>query len=53
MTELRNCARCNGNHEVTWKKLTHPIIDSDGSLWEYWAPCPNNGEPILMHVTEK
>lgn len=53
MTALKNCARCNGDHEIQWQWLTRPVEDSDGSLWEYWAPCPTNGQPILMRVTGK
>jgi hypothetical protein len=33
--------------EVEWLPLTHPIEDSDGTFWTHWAPCPENGEPIL------
>jgi hypothetical protein len=47
---IRGCARCHGDgHEdVLWVPLTFPIEDSDGTLWTYWAPCPTNGQPILM-----
>ncbi len=52
VSSIRGCARCHGpGHEnVEWKPLTHPIEDSDGTEWTHWAPCPTNGEPILMRV---
>lgn len=45
---LRHCARCNQDHPVAWQQLTNPIEDKDGTKWTHWAPCPVNGEPILM-----
>jgi hypothetical protein len=54
VSSIRGCARCDGDgHEdVTWLPLTHPIEDSDG-VWTHWAPCPTNGQPILMQRTER
>ena len=40
---VRNCARCGKDHTVTFKPLTIPADE-----WTHWAPCPNNGEPIMM-----
>jgi hypothetical protein len=48
MTLVRSCARCGGDHDVEFKPLTHPVVDTDGTTWTHWAPCPVNGEPILM-----
>lgn len=28
--------------------LAHPVVGPDGTTWTHWAPCPTNGEPILM-----
>ncbi|MFL5312237.1 MAG: hypothetical protein ACJ79H_17530 [Myxococcales bacterium] len=45
-----HCARCGGDHpDLTFKPLTIPIeLGPPGGL-THWAPCPTNGEPILMH----
>lgn len=46
---LQRCARCKGDHfDVQFRRLTHPIRDDDGTVWAWWAPCPTNGEPILL-----
>jgi hypothetical protein len=53
ITDLQHCARCGNDHTgIEWLKLTVPIEDDDGTVWAYWAPCPTNGEPILMKVSE-
>jgi len=53
-SSIRGCARCDGDgHEdVLWQPLTFPIEDTDGTSWTHWAPCPTNGEPILMRTFE-
>ena len=45
------CARCHGDgHEdVFWMPLTHPL-EAGGVRFTHWAPCPTNGEPILMRT---
>jgi hypothetical protein len=49
MSAVRHCARCGLDHkEIEWKHFTRPIEDEDGTVWTMWAPCPTNGEPILM-----
>ena len=41
------CARCGGTHgQIEFRKLTQPCGDLT-----HWAPCPTNGEPILMLIT--
>lgn len=47
---LTGCARCGGEHEnIEFKPLTMPCEpDQDGTQITHWAPCPTNGEPILM-----
>lgn len=43
---LKGCARCGGDHEhMTFTKMERPIDDMP-----YWAPCPTNGDPILLRV---
>lgn len=43
------CARCHGDGHpgITFQPLTHPLVLG---LYEFthWAPCPTNGEPILL-----
>jgi len=52
-TTIRNCARCQQEHkDLEFRPLTNPIEDYDGTIWNYWALCPNNGEPILLAVTQ-
>lgn len=52
--DLTGCARCwgTGHERLTFKPLTHPFELDDGSTYTHWAPCPANGEPIMMRVTE-
>lgn len=46
-----NCARCGDDHErLEFEELEQPIGDGDGTSWDYWAPCPNNGQPVLLRV---
>jgi hypothetical protein len=55
-TAISNCARCHGNHDrLRFSKLTHPMEAEPGVkayTYTYWAPCPTNGEPVLMAVME-
>lgn len=51
-TSITGCARCRGagHEDLTFAPLTHPIELEDelGDPYTHWAPCPANGEPILM-----
>lgn len=39
---IYNCARCGGTHkDLEIKKLSN-------SDYSHWAPCPTNGEPVLI-----
>ena len=51
MQEIRNCARCGGDHSVVFWKITRPISIGD-RVFTYWGTCPDNNEPILMEITE-
>jgi hypothetical protein len=44
------CARCHGpgHEQITFRRLTFPVVDDGGSEWTHWALCPTNGEPILL-----
>lgn len=47
---VKNCARCGQNHPdgLEFKQFLQPVIDDDGTVWNYWATCPVTGDPILM-----
>jgi len=47
LTKIKNCARCGQSHEVRFKKLTRPMQEAGNT---HWAPCPTNGEPIMMRI---
>jgi hypothetical protein len=52
-TDIVGCARCHGEgHDgLRFRPLTHPLeLDAEAPL-THWAPCPANGEPILLRVT--
>jgi len=53
--DLRGCARCHGDGhpQITFEPLTHPFVEDSGTELTHWAPCPTNGEPILMGTTKK
>lgn len=48
--DITGCARCHGDgHEqITFTPLTHPYVEDSGLVMTHWAPCPTNGEPILL-----
>ena len=52
MHHLPACPRCGGNHEsVSFELLCFPIDDDAGyPPWTHWAPCPANGQPLLLKV---
>jgi len=47
--DVNGCARCHGDgHQLlTFTALTHPL-EIGGETLTHWAPCPTNGEPILL-----
>lgn len=48
-----SCSRCGFDHDnVPLLKLTNPFAPPEamGLEWTHWAPCPTNGEPILIMV---
>jgi hypothetical protein len=48
-----DCARCGGEHEgIKAEILSRPITPpGTEQIWTHWAPCPANGQPILVRVT--
>lgn len=50
-TDLVGCARCgaDGHAGIVFRPLARPLVLPDSAIvLTYWAPCPTNGEPILM-----
>ena len=43
---IRHCARCGGDHDG----LEFRSFDLPAGKFTHWAPCPTNGEPVLMTV---
>ena len=47
IARLRGCARCHSEHEdIAFEPLQHPI-----GQYTHWAPCPTNGQPILLTLS--
>lgn len=45
-TTVRSCARCGEDHpDWDFQRFTRPCQDLT-----HWAPCPTNGEPILLKI---
>lgn len=41
------CARCGESHyDLEFQPLTRP------TEWSHWAPCPTNGEPIMLKIVD-
>ena len=52
-TTVLGCARCGQNHEgLTFKRFAQPIVDPDGTIWDYWTLCPVSDDPILLRKIE-
>jgi hypothetical protein len=46
---VKNCARCGGNHETAVFRKLQRSVDMDG-VATHWTTCPGNGEPILLET---
>lgn len=47
--DVRNCARCEGDHfGLEFQPFEHPVGD-----YTHFAPCPRNGQPLLMGTFEE
>lgn len=55
VNSITGCARCggDGHEDIRWEPLTFPVEDTDGTQWTHWAPCPTNGEPILLTIRDE
>lgn len=49
---VKGCARCGGDHPgLVFRPLTRAMEPEGTSRsWQQWAPCPTNGEPIMLDV---
>jgi hypothetical protein len=50
---ITDCARCSVHHDdLEFKPFNGlPIVDEDGTVWDWWAVCPITGDPVLLrHV---
>lgn len=51
ITTVEGCARCGLTHEeLEFDLLERPIWEHDGRDYTHWAPCPTNGQPILLRM---
>lgn len=47
--DVKHCARCGQDHDrIIFYEFGRPIVDEDGTVWDWWATCPNTGDPILL-----
>ena len=51
--DVKGCARCGGEHvAVTFKPMQKAMAPADAPVsWTHWAPCPTNGEPIMLSIS--
>lgn len=50
---VENCSRCGGDHDVVeLSKLSMPFAPPECApiAWTHWAPCPVNGQPIMVMI---
>lgn len=51
--DVKNCARCKKDHHgLIFCPLQHPI-EREVDPETHWAPCPTNGQPILMRINSE
>jgi hypothetical protein len=47
-TTIRGCSRCNGKHKSLEFWRLGQAIEIRGERFDYWASCPETGEPVLL-----
>jgi len=53
-TDIFNCARCRGNHEMlSFEPLKGDPIDGVEGNYTHWAKCPVTEQPIVLRVERK
>ena len=51
--DIQHCARCEGNHaDLEFTRLRLPVKAGACVMYEYWAPCPTTGEPIMLALSD-
>lgn len=52
---VKDCARCGQNHldGVVFRRFMRPVVDADGTTWEWWGKCPVSKDPILLKKDDK
>lgn len=46
--QVSPCARCGMDHLlVIFLAFEFPIVEQDGTEWEYWGQCPVSLAPLL------
>ncbi len=54
LVDVKQCARCSQDHDqLKFNLFISPILDSNFSVWNYWALCPVTQEPILLRIQER
>ncbi len=48
MTQIRNCARCGGNHDLLFTEMKGEPIEAIEGDFTHWAMCPITRQPIVM-----
>ena len=47
--DIKSCARCGDNHDrMIFYEFGKPIVDTDGTIWDWWGLCPKTGDPVLL-----
>lgn len=50
-SDIANCARCGGSHcQLELQPLTQPVLYLGLAIATHFAPCPTNGQPVLVRV---
>lgn len=51
--DVFKCARCGYDHaSLEFNKFENPIVDSDSTIWNWWALCRVTNEPVLLKIIE-
>lgn len=54
--KITNCSRCGGDHDdLEALELAIPFAPPECApiTWTHWAPCPTNGQPIMVSVRDE
>lgn len=48
MTQIRNCARCQGDHELIFVELKGEPIETPEGNYTHYAMCPVTNQPVVQ-----